>query len=102
MYPHERSLVEEMKDKPFALIGVNSDEDIARSRKAVADNKLNWRSFHCGPEGPGGPIPKAWRVSGWPTILVIDAQRQIRYRGHRGDEATKIAKDLVAKMTAGG
>ena len=25
MYPHERSLVEKNKKKPFALIGVNSD-----------------------------------------------------------------------------
>ena len=25
MYPHERSLVKRLKDKPFALIGVNSD-----------------------------------------------------------------------------
>jgi hypothetical protein len=25
MIPHERSLVEKWKDKPFALIGVNSD-----------------------------------------------------------------------------
>ena len=44
MYPHERSLVEEMKDKPFALIGVNSDPDIARAHKAV------------GPPKPTGPV----------------------------------------------
>ena len=72
MYPHERSLVEEMKDKPFALIGVNSDKDVARARKAVADNQLNWRSFHAGPQGAGGPIPKAWAIKGWPTIVVLD------------------------------
>ena len=33
MYPHERSLVIEMKDKPFALIGVNSDS-LERAKKA--------------------------------------------------------------------
>jgi hypothetical protein len=27
MIPHERSLVERLKDKPFALLGVNSDVD---------------------------------------------------------------------------
>jgi len=26
MYPHERSLVQKMEGKPFALIGVNSDQ----------------------------------------------------------------------------
>ena len=27
MYPHERSLVKRLENQPFALIGVNSDED---------------------------------------------------------------------------
>ena len=31
MYPHERSLVKTLADKPFALIGVNSDADKDRS-----------------------------------------------------------------------
>jgi hypothetical protein len=101
MYPHERSLVEEMKDLPFALIGVNSDKDVARAQKAVAENGLNWRSFHAGPQGTAGPIPTAWAVRGWPTIVVLDGEMRIHYRGHDGEQATKIAKDLVAKMTAG-
>jgi hypothetical protein len=102
MYPHERSLVEEMKDKPFALIGVNSDGEIERARKAVAANNLNWRSFHAGPNGAGGPIPRAWAVRGWPTVVVLDAEMRIRYRGHSGEEATRIAKDLVEKLTGAG
>jgi len=102
MYPHERSLVEEMKDKPFALIGVNSDKEVARAKKAIEDNQLNWRSFHCGPDGTRGPIPSAWKVSGWPTILVLDAEMRIHYRGHAGDKATEVAKQLVAKMAGGG
>ena|SRR5688572_17017927 len=100
MYPHERSLVEEMKDKPFALIGVNSDREVSRAKKAIEDNQLNWRSFHCGPQGTQGPIPSEWRVSGWPTIVVLDAEMKIHYRGHSGDKATEVAKALVAKMAA--
>ena len=49
MYPHERSLVIEMKDK-LALIGVNSDS-LERAKKAVKENELNWRSFQNQPEG---------------------------------------------------
>jgi len=44
MYPHERSLVDELKDQPFALVGVNSDK-LDRAKKAVIENKLVWRSF---------------------------------------------------------
>ena len=45
MYPHERSLVNEMKNRPFALIGVNSDKDLDKIREIVVDKNINWRSF---------------------------------------------------------
>jgi len=98
MYPHERSLVEEMKDKPFALIGVNSDQTVERAKKAIAENNLNWRSFQN--KGNGGEISKDWAVKGWPTVVILDSEMKIHYRGHSGDEATEVAKALVEKMTA--
>lgn len=98
MYPHERSLVEEMKDKPFALIGVNSDS-VEDAKAAIEREKLNWRSFQNSPEGREKSHSDDWMVRGWPTIVILDADFKIRYRGHNGDEATKVAKELVAKMT---
>jgi hypothetical protein len=99
MYPHERSLVEEMKDKPFALIGVNSDSTVEKAKAAIAKNKLNWRSFQN--KGNGGEISKDWAVAGWPTVVILDENMKIHYRGHDGEAATKIAEELVAKMEAG-
>ena len=101
MYPHERSLVEEMKDEPFALIGVNSDQTVERAKQAVAENGLNWRSFQNKPEGAKVAIADEWSVRGWPTIVILDSEMKIRYRGHDGEEATRIARALVAKMTGG-
>jgi len=98
MYPHERSLVEEMKDEPFALIGVNSDRDLDEIRKTVEEKKLNWRSFWNGPQGAAGPISRAWNVRGWPTLYVLDAEGKIHYKGHDGDSAIELAKELVAKL----
>lgn len=87
-----------MKDEAFVLIGVNSDE-VEAAKKAVAKNKLNWRSFQN--ERKGQPdIAKDWVVSGWPTIVVLDHEMRIAYRGHSGEEATRIAKELVAKTKA--
>jgi hypothetical protein len=86
MYPHERSLVEEWKDKPFALIGVNSDKDLAKLRPRLVEERITWRSFWNGPEGTAGPISKAWNVSGWPTVYVIDHEGVIRHKSH-GDKA---------------
>ncbi|MAF64128.1 MAG: hypothetical protein CMJ84_00525 [Planctomycetes bacterium] len=92
--------MDEMKGEPFALIGVNSD-DLKRAQEAVEENELNWRNFQNSPEGAESSISDAWRVRGWPTIVVIDGSFTIRYRGHDGHEATKIAKELVAKLKAG-
>jgi hypothetical protein len=96
MYPHERSLVDELKDQPFALVGVNSDE-LERAKKAVVENKLTWRSFQNQPKGQERAIADDWAVSGWPTIVVLDVDQSIRYRGHDGDAATKVVKELLAK-----
>ena len=78
MYPHERSLVERMKDKPFALIGVNSDKK-DRVQEAIERENITWRSFWDG-GNTRGPIAKSWGVRGWPTIYVIDDKGVIRYK----------------------
>ena len=78
MYPHERSLVKEMKDKPFALIGVNSDADKEKLRPRMEEENITWRSFWNGLEGTSGPISAEWNVTGWPTLYVIDHNGVIR------------------------
>lgn len=96
MYPYERSLVERLKDKPFALIGVNSDANKAVLKKRMEKEKITWRSFWCGPDGPEGPIPTAWNVKGWPTIYLIDAKGVIRAKNvHEEKEIDKLVDELV-------
>lgn len=97
MYPHERSLVERLSNEPFAIIGVNSDSK-ERALKAVEENNLTWRSFWAGPEGTRGPIPKAWNVSGWPTIYILDAKGVIRAKNKRGEEMDRVVDELLAEM----
>ena len=90
-----------MKDEPFALVGVNSD-DLARAKKAVAENELNWRSFQNQPAGAERAISDDWAVQGWPTIVVLDAEMKIRYRGHDGEAATEVATQLVGELDESG
>jgi hypothetical protein len=100
MYPHERSLVKKMADKPFALIGVNSDRDLKALKKTLEEEEITWRSFWCGEKGTQGPIPSDWNVQGWPTLFLIDHKGVIRhkYLGSPGDEALDAAIDkLVAE-----
>lgn len=87
-----------MKDQPFALIGVNSDRDLEKIRKIVIEKELNWRSFQNTPEGAKRSISDDWAVRGWPTLIVIDQDFRIRYRGHSGEQAETLARKLVAEL----
>jgi hypothetical protein len=96
MYPHERSLVERLKDKPFALIGVNGDDDQKKLQELVKKEKITWRSFWAGPKGPEGPIPTEWNVMAWPTIYLIDAKGVIRAKNvYEEKEIDKLIDELV-------
>jgi hypothetical protein len=79
MYPHERSLVKKMEDKPFALVGVNSDASREALQEVMAKERMTWRSFFDGP-GTSGPIASAWKVRGWPTLYLIDAGGVVRHK----------------------
>ena len=98
MYPHERSLVSQLSDKPFAIIGVNSDDDLDQIRETVKRKNITWRSFWNGEEGTGGPISTAWRVRGWPTIYILDGEGVIRFKNVRGDELDRAIETLLAEL----
>ena len=99
MYPHERSLVKRHKDKPFALIGVNSDKDLVKLRPRLKAENITWRSFWNGREGTLGPIASRWNVQGWPTIYVLDHKGVIRFKNPRGEVGLDAAIDqLLAEL----
>lgn len=99
MYPHERSLVKDLADKPFALVGVNSDEDLEALKQRMAEENITWPSFRNG-GSTDGPISTRWNVSGWPTIYVLDHKGVIRYRDLRGEGLEKVLRELVAEAEA--
>ena len=98
MFPHERSLVQRLKDQPFALIGVNSDADKDYYYSEAKENGITWRSFWNGPKGTGGPISGKWGVTGWPTIYVLDHKGVIRFKGTRGEAMDKAVDQLLEEM----
>ena len=98
MIPHERSLVEKLKNEPFALIGVNSDGDKEKLVQQMKDEGVTWRSFWNGPKGTSGPISTRWNVHGWPTLYFIDHKGVIRARDVRDEEEMeKLIGDLIAE-----
>ena len=86
MYDHERSLVNDMKaaGKPFALIGVNVNDELEKIQKATAEKGLNWRSFFCGEDQT---IPELYNIKGFPTVVFIDSKFVVRGVSHGPNDA---------------
>ena len=95
MFPHERSLVEKYKNRPFTILGVNSDGDKKSLLEKNAKEKITWPSFW--DKSTGGEIATAWNISGWPTIYVIDHEGIIRYKNVRGESLDTAIAELVAQ-----
>jgi hypothetical protein len=103
MYPHERSLVKRLENKPFVILGVNSDSDKKALKGVLEKEQITWRSWFDGP-GTNGPIATKWNVHGWPTLYVLDAKGVIRHKwvGSPGDKAMDEAIDKLVAEAGGG
>jgi thiol-disulfide isomerase/thioredoxin len=97
MVPREKELLERMKGNPFALVGVNGDDDRTKAEAAVKKHGIPWRSFWDAAERRDGPITRAWNVHGWPTVYVLDEKGVIRAVGHSDIRLDEIVDGLIGR-----
>jgi peroxiredoxin len=95
LFPEERALVAAMKDEPFVMLGVVSDEDPALIRERMTAGEVTWNAWFDG--GTDGPIDKTWNIKGWPTVYVIDAKGIIRHKDVYGAKLETVVKRLIAE-----
>jgi len=100
MLPHEKALVERLKDEPFALLGINSDGTAEELKPILADHGITWRQAVDG--STSGPLATQWNISGWPTIFVVDAEGKIRHRDLRDQELEDAVVALIAEAKKDG
>jgi hypothetical protein len=99
MYPHERSLVKRYENRPFAIIGVNSDQDRDKLKARIKEENITWRSFWAG--STRGPIPTRWNVTGWPTLYYLDHTGVIRAKNVRNEkQMDALIEKLVREAEA--
>jgi len=97
MYPHERSLVKKLSGKPFALLGINSDDNLETLRKTIIEEQITWRSWW--DEGrTDGPIQTTWQVLQRPTIHLLDANGIIRYKNIQPEGLDAAIDELLAEL----
>ncbi len=96
MIPEEKAMVAKLKEKPFALIGINSDGDRSALGKILKEQGITWRQVVDG--STSGPLATKWNVHGWPTIYVLDHKGVIRHKDLRGAELEKAVEKLIDEV----
>ena len=94
-----------LKDKPFALLGVNVVGHDSKKLKAVMEKEnLTWRTFADPATAVGtGAIAAKWNLGATPTLYVIDPKGVIRHKwlAAPGDKAIDAALEKLLKEAEG-
>ena len=104
MIPHERSLVDKWKDRPCAVLGVNSDKTSTDKGMKLYKEKqkemgVTWRSFRN--EGNEPQISDDWRVRAWPTLYYIDHEGVIKHKNVRNEaKMEEVLEEMIAAAEA--
>ena len=80
MYPHERSLVKRLQDRPFVLLGVNTDQDRQQLKEVIKQERISWRSWWDSPVKGRTSISQNWGIEAFPTLFLLDQGGVIRKR----------------------
>ena len=92
MIPHEREMVERLKDEPFALVSVSGDEEVDTLKRFLEKESMPWHQWWSGRKSG---IIEDWDIEQYPTTFVIDSQGVIRFRDLRDKELEDAVKLLL-------
>jgi peroxiredoxin len=98
MLPGERELALRLKDEPFAMVGIDTDEDKVRFKQLAAEQGVTWKVSWQGSRR--GALPLEWGVQSYPTTYVLDAKGVIRYAYKEATPLATAVDALLAEMKA--
>lgn len=91
--PNERELVERLKGRPFALLGVDCEANKEMAIKVMEREQMTWPNWFDGPAGEG-PIGDRYHIRSYPTSFVLDSNGVIRNKDLRG----KVLEEAVDRL----
>ena len=92
MIPHEREMVERLKEQPFALVSISADETKETLTDFLAREKMPWAHWW---NGSQGGVLEEWDVRHYPTIYILDVEGVIRHKELMGEELEKAVNSLL-------
>jgi thiol-disulfide isomerase/thioredoxin len=88
--PQIKEVADHYRDKPVAVLGMNTDQEAADAQFVADQLKLNY------PTLKAAGLPEKYGIQGFPTLIVIDPDGVVRER-HVGYSPT-LRDDLIRKI----
>lgn len=97
-FPKLRAMAAELPGEHFQIIGVNVDAELETAEDYLHDNPLPWVVWHVGDESE---IVRKWRVTGFPTYVLIDPKGMIlaRNAGTFNDDFRATIEQAVGEFS---
>lgn len=90
--------MENLKEKPFALIGVHVGGcNVQKLKEVMTTESLPWRSFADLGNAGAGPIAKKWNHSATPSFFLLDRNGVIRYKW-AGPPGAEVLDEAIKKV----
>ena len=92
--PQVKQLAADFKDKPVVILGMNTDSDLDNARFVVKQLGLDY------PQVQATGIPEKFAVQGFPTLIIIDQQGNVRdvHVGYSPDLREQVAKKIQSLL----
>jgi cytochrome oxidase Cu insertion factor (SCO1/SenC/PrrC family) len=97
MYPKLKELTKRLEGRPFVVVSINAEpeKDRKQLKEAWAEAGNTWPCLFDGDWE--GPIQKAWNVTRFPTVYVLDAAGTIRLKNDLGNDLGNEIDRLVGE-----
>ena len=96
-FPKLREMTAELPEKHFQIVGINVDAELETAEGYLEDNPLPWVVWHVGDESE---IVRKWRVTGFPTYVLIGPEGRIlaRNAGTFDEDFRTIIEQAVSEL----
>ena len=96
-FPKLREMTAELPQEHFQIVGINVDAELETAADYLDDNPLPWVVWHVGDESE---IVRKWRVTGFPTYVLIGPEGRIlaRNAGTFDEDFRTIVEQAVREL----
>ena len=96
-YPYLRLMQELYRNWPLSIMSVETGASREGARRMKAIERLTFATFWDPPtpEFRDGAIAASWRVRGWPSVFVLDANGVIQFVDLRDEDLLKAVRQVL-------